>query len=136
MPKNHPSIIVSRSESSVQILYGGFDTSIDPVSIERRAIGGAWVVIATPSDGEGAIVDTTAIEGVNYEYRAVAGAQEASAFTEDEEAKPKRAKRERKQEQVAERPMVQPVIFDPWGLIEDLTDLDPQVTLLIPKHDK
>jgi len=139
MPKNTPSIVLSRNDSSVHILFGGFDTSIDPVLIERRAVGGSsWTVVATPSDGDGEVIDDSAIEGVNYEYRATANAQIAAATTATEQ-EPTKRKRKEKQADAAEQPpapSVQPMIFDPWGLLEDINQYDPQAVFMVPQNDK
>ena len=141
MPKNTPSIVVSRTESAVQILFGGFDTSIDPVLIERRAVGGSsWTVIATPSDGDGEVLDDSIIDGVNYEYRATAMDQSAMAATTTEQKPKPKPSRKEKQAEAVENPIaitpLQPMIFDPWGLLEDISEYDPQAVFMVPKHDK
>jgi hypothetical protein len=138
MPKNTPSIVLSRTDSAVQILFGGFDTSIDPVLVERRAVGGSsWTVVATPSDGDGEVLDDSIIDGVNYEYRVTAGGQSAMAATATEQ-EPKRKRKEKQAEAVEQAivPVMQPVIFDPWGLLADISEYDPQAVFMVPKNDK
>lgn len=141
MPKNTPSIVVSRTDSAVQILFGGFDTSIDPVLIERRVAGGSsWTVVATPSDGDGEVLDESIVEGVNYEYRATANDQSAMTATVTEQKPKSKSPRKEKQVVAVETPIatmpLQPMIFDPWGLLEDISEYDPQAVFMVPKNDK
>jgi hypothetical protein len=141
MPKNTPSIVLSRTDSAVKILFVGFDTSIDPVLIERRAVGvSSWTVIATPSDGDGEVLDDSVIDGVNYEYRATASEQSAMAATATEPKPKSKSPRKEKQAEVVENPIatppLQPMIFDPWGLLEDISEYDPYAVFMVPKNDK
>lgn len=138
MPKNQPSIVLSSSESSVTILYGGFDTSADPVTVERRAAGAAaWTVVATPSDGDGEVVDDGVVAGVTYEYRATAG--DATAVAEVSVGEPVKARKPRsKPEPKAEapKPPMQTMLMDPWGLLGDISEADPYAVIVIPSQGK
>lgn len=142
MPNNSPSIVLTPSESSISIMYAGFDTSVDFLTVERREAGSAsWSVVATPSDGDGEVVDSEVAAGVTYEYRVRVGddAAEATAVIEQPKQRKPRAKAEPKAEAPkaeAPKPQMQPIFFDPWGLLGDISESDPYAVIVVPRQGK
>jgi len=134
MKQPTPSITVSRASGAVNIVFSGFDTTLEPLLVERRVVGDwSWSLVATPSAGDGELVDGSAVEWVAYEYRATAGTQTAAVVAEPERELVK--KRRGKPKVEPRTPQAMPIVFDPWGILDDISVYDPYATVVVPKND-
>lgn len=109
--------------------FSGFDTGLAPLTIERRVHGGEYVVLATLADGDGEFCDDTVITGAMYDYRMSVDEQQEVVVTTPRRKRKTRADFETKDEPPAQQ---QFVLIDPFGLLDDISDYDPQATIYFP----
>lgn len=124
-----PTATIEQQSGGFILKFAGFATGLAPLTIERRVHGGEYVVLATPADGDGEFCDDTVITGAVYDYRMSVDGQQEVVVTTPRRKRKTRADLEPKDERPAQQ---QFVLLDPFGLLEDISDYDPQTTIYFP----